>query len=401
MDEEIPELVTELPENGEIKTERYIAEKFVPFSSTPTPLRNQIPVTIVTGYLGSGKSTLLKQIGLKSNKRLAIILNEFGDSSVVEKSVRIEDQNNSIEEWLDIGNGCLCCTVKDNGVAAIENLIERSKDKIDYILLETTGIADPGPIANMFWLDRGLASNIYVDGVVTVVDAGNIVKSLDDVNSQEKPLDITAAHLQIALADVVLLNKSDKVRDLETVTLRIQSINQTCPIYPTKFGDIETSKILDLHAFDANAKLVENNAKLVENNAKLVENNAKLVENNAKLVENNAKLVENNATFHGDKVITVTLDFPFFKEVSDFDKMEKFLQKILWENKANGKPIEILRLKGLLICKDDVRVVQGVRETYEIIENGVLLDNVDQNKLVLIGKDLNSDDLKLELEHFI
>ena len=104
------------------------------------------------------KSTLLQNIGKTANKRLAIILNEFGDSSVIEKSVTIQDQDDSVQEWLDIGNGCLCCTVKDNGVTAIENLIENSKDKIDYILLETTGVADPAPIAKMFWLDEGLAS---------------------------------------------------------------------------------------------------------------------------------------------------------------------------------------------------------------------------------------------------
>lgn len=179
--DEIPELVTELPENGVIKTEKVPAAPFVPSSLTPTALAKKIPITIVTGYLGSGKSTLLQNIGKTANKRLAIILNEFGDSSVIEKSVTIQDQDDSVQEWLDIGNGCLCCTVKDNGVTAIENLIENSKDKIDYILLETTGVADPAPIAKMFWLDEGLASNIYIDGVVTVVDAEHITKCLDDV----------------------------------------------------------------------------------------------------------------------------------------------------------------------------------------------------------------------------
>ena len=137
--------------------------------------------------MGSGKSTLLQNIGKTANKRLAIILNEFGDSSVIEKSVTIQDQDDSVQEWLDIGNGCLCCTVKDNGVTAIENLIENSKDKIDYILLETTGVADPAPLPKCL-LDEGLASNIYIDGVVTVVDAEHITKCLDDVGGHKESL---------------------------------------------------------------------------------------------------------------------------------------------------------------------------------------------------------------------
>ena len=132
--DEIPELVTELPENGVIKTEKSQLPLCSFFPDTNS-IGQKIPITIVTGYLGSGKSTLLQNIGKTANKRLAIILNEFGDSSVIEKSVTIQDQDDSVQEWLDIGNGCLCCTVKDNGVTAIENLIENSKDKIDYILL--------------------------------------------------------------------------------------------------------------------------------------------------------------------------------------------------------------------------------------------------------------------------
>lgn len=378
--DEIPELVVDLPENGQIKTEKVVPQEFVPLSLTPLEVTRKIPITIVTGYLGSGKSTLLKQIGLKTNKRLAIILNEFGDSSVIEKSVTIQDQNESVQEWLDIGNGCLCCTVKDNGVTAIENLIQNSKDKIDYILLETTGVADPAPIAKMFWLDDALASNIYIDGVVTVCDASNIVKCLDDVGGHwhkeqnfetiEGEEGITTAHLQLALADVVLLNKSDKVDDLLEIEKRIRSVNEVPPIIPTSFGDVDTDQILDLHSFDANARLLPSS--------------------------------ETHASFHDHRITTVTVDFPFFKDPSSFEKLEKFLQQVLWESEANGKPIEVHRLKGILVCgKEDVRVVQGVRETYEIIENGTLLDGVDQNKLVFIGKDLDLEDLKVELCKYI
>ncbi|CAK9442385.1 uncharacterized protein LODBEIA_P61280 [Lodderomyces beijingensis] len=374
--EEIPDLVIDLPLDGEITTQKVQATPFVPTSSTPTRLDRKIPITIVTGYLGSGKSTLLKQIGLRSKKRLAIILNEFGDSSVIEKSVTIQDQSESVEEWLDIGNGCLCCTVKDSGVNAIENLIENSKDKIDYILLETTGVADPAPIAKMFWLDEGLASNIYIDGVVTVVDSSNIIKCLDDVGGhwhKENSLEqieegVSTAHLQIAMGDVILLNKSDKVDDASEIISRVKAINDTSPILPTSFGDVDTREILDLHAFEA---------------------------------ANSRRWTAPSATFHDHRITTVALEFPFFQNPSAFAKVESFLQSVLWENVVNGKPVEIHRLKGLLVCRDDVRVVQGVRETYEIIENGTLLDGVSANKLVFIGKDLSRQDLEIELGKFL
>lgn len=374
--DEIPELVTELPENGVIKTEQVPVVPFVPSSLTPTAMAKKIPITIVTGYLGSGKSTLLQKIGKTANKRLAIILNEFGDSSVIEKSVTIQDQGSSVQEWLDIGNGCLCCTVKDNGVTAIENLIENSKDKIDYILLETTGVADPAPIAKMFWLDDGLASNIYIDGVVTVVDAEHIIKCLDDsgghwhkesLGEDVKFEDgITTAHLQLALADVILLNKIDKVSDTEPITERIRQINQTSPIHTTSFGDIEISKILDLHAFDVDSKLTIS-----------------------------------ESSFHDDRISTVTIAFPFLETEQGFSKIENFLQHVLWDNLVNGKTVEVHRLKGLLVHGDDVRVVQGVRDTYEIIENGKLLEEVKENKLVFIGKNLNRLDLLDELNRFL
>ncbi|XP_046686556.1 LOW QUALITY PROTEIN: COBW domain-containing protein 2-like [Homalodisca vitripennis] len=131
----------------------------IPAQYKPVPV-----VTIITGYLGAGKTTLLNYI-LKEqhNKRIAVILNEFGEGSALEKSVSIGQEGELYEEWLELRNGCLCCSVKDNGIKAIENLMAK-RGKFDYILLETTGLADPGPIATMFWLDEDLGSDIYLDG---------------------------------------------------------------------------------------------------------------------------------------------------------------------------------------------------------------------------------------------
>lgn len=399
--DDIPDLVRELPDDFTTKP-LYLAtiEDTSAYAAKPET-NSKIPITIVTGYLGSGKSTLLDMIGRKSKKRLAIILNEFGDTAAIEKSVTIKDSQEAVQEWLDLGNGCLCCTVKDNGVTAIENLIEKSKDKIDYILLETTGVADPAPIAKMFWLDDALASSVYIDGVVTVVDACNILTCLDDVGGhwhrannhmltaqsdldltpeeveKEKKLleeGMTTAHLQLALADTILVNKIDRIHDagsLQKIYERIRQINSSSPLHTTSFGDIDLDKILDMHAFEATAKL-------------------------AGLVS-----VVTGSSYHDDRITTVSLDFPFFDSPLGFAQVDRFLQHILWQDEANGKGIEVHRCKGILVCGADVRVIQGVRDTYEILEGGVLHEDIKNNKIVLIGKRLAQEDLTIEMSKFV
>lgn len=399
--DDIPDLVEELPPDFQLKSS-YTATIEDTSAFAPKPKKNgKIPITIVTGYLGSGKSTLLDTIARNSNKRLAIILNEFGDTAAIEKLVTVTDsEKGAVQEWLDLGNGCLCCTVKDNGVLAIENLIENSKEKIDYILLETTGVADPAPIAKMFWLDDALASSVYIDGVVTVVDSYNILRCLDDVGGhwhrsnkhilaesaadatpaqverESQLLDegITTAHLQLALADTILLNKIDKVEPshIELITLRIRAINGSSPIHTTSFGDISLEKILDLHAFEASSQKVSALVSLAT-----------------------------DSSYHDDRIVTVTLETPFFTDACQFGLVESFLQQVLWENTADGNPVEIHRVKGILVCGDDVRVIQGVRDTYDIIEGGTLHPDITCNKLVFIGKSLNKDHLQKELDKYM
>lgn len=401
--DDIPDLVEELPTDFDTKPLYLATVEDTSAFAPKEEVTDKIPITIITGYLGSGKSTLLDVIGKTSNKRLAIILNEFGDTAAIEKSVTIQDSDKgAVQEWLDLGNGCLCCTVKDNGVLAIENLIQNSKDKIDYILLETTGVADPAPIAKMFWLDDALSSSVYIDGVVTVVDSSNILKCLDDVGGhwhrsnkhliaesatdvteeeieKEKQMlqeGVTTAHLQLALADTILLNKVDRFKDdmqgLEEIKQRIRAINSSSPLYETSFGDIHLDKILDLHAFEASADKV-------------------------------ASLVSaiTNSLYHDDRITTVALDFPFFDNPEGFTKVEEYLQHMLWECTAADKLVEIHRVKGILVCGEDVRVIQGVRDTYEVIEGATLHESIDSNKIVFIGKMLKYNDLMLELQKFL
>ncbi|AET38217.1 GTP-dependent zinc transferase Ecym_2495 [Eremothecium cymbalariae DBVPG len=342
--------------------------------------RQKIPVTVITGYLGSGKSTLLERIVLKGSElKIAVILNEFGDSSEIEKSMTIRNNGKSYEEWLDLGNGCLCCSLKDVGVKAIEAMVARSPGKIDYILLETSGIADPAPIARMFWQDEGLSSNIYIDGIVTVLDSEHILSCLDDVtgdshwHGEKVVLDdgITVAHLQIAMADTILLNKIDKLEKSEMAVAqvedRVQGINALAPIYHTKYGNISLDKILNLHAFTV------------------------------------SNILETHGTFHDPRISTVTLSCRPLKNYEEFQVIEEqFLQLLLWRDFGRDEDgteigLEVHRTKALIIVGTDVKIVQGVRNTYDILP-GDLLPNVEECKFVFIGKYLDAEHLQTKLE---
>ena len=174
----------------------------------------------------------------------------------IEKSLTVTQGGEEVQEWLELGNGCICCSVKDQGVNAIESLMER-RGTFDYIILETSGLAEPGNLAPLFWVDDGLGSSIYLDGIVTLVDAKNIVLSLD-----EKPQGgedhggrhETTAHLQISHADVVIINKCDTVTadQLTRVEARIRSINGLAKVQETSFGRVPRLEglLLDLHAYD-------------------------------------------------------------------------------------------------------------------------------------------------------
>lgn len=300
-----------------------------------------VPITIVTGYLGSGKSTLLNYLTKENHgKKIAIILNEFGDSADIERSLTVSENNTEVQEWLELNNGCLCCTVKDAGVTAIETLMKR-RGRFDYILLETTGIADPAPIANMFWLDSALASSVQLDSVVTVVDAVNIAKSLETGST---------AQVQIACADIVIVNKCDLVKpeQLESAKEAVTSVNSACKILETSFGKVDPKDLLDVKAY-SNVEF----------------------EDHKHITASHDKDIS---------TITITLNI---KDQKDFGQMEAQLQHLLWEHEVAGNLIEIHRAKGRLSFGGKTRILQAVRETYELID--VPFED-SESKIVLIGR---------------
>ena len=196
------------------------------------------PVTILTGFLGSGKTTLLNRILTENHgKRIAVIENEFGEVGVDHELVIGAE-----EEIFEMNNGCICCTVRGDLIRILGKLMKR-KDRFDYILIETTGMADPGPVVQTFFMDDEMKEHLRVDGVVTLVDARHIVEHIDTQ---------TEAQEQIAFADVILLNKTDLVNDDELARLetRIQSMNSEARIVRTRNAAVDMEAVLNVGGFD-------------------------------------------------------------------------------------------------------------------------------------------------------
>jgi G3E family GTPase len=207
----------------------------------------KIPVSVITGFLGSGKTTLLNFILTKNHgKRIAVIENEFGEVGVDDRLVKSKFKED--EEIFEMNNGCICCTVRGDLIRILKNLLKR-KDKFDYVLIETTGLADPAPVAQTFFVDDDVSAAYDLDGIVTVIDAKHILQHLDEV----KPEGVENESVeQVAFADRILLNKIDLVTEieLEVVTKKIQAINRSAPIVRTQNSQIDLDQILNIKAFD-------------------------------------------------------------------------------------------------------------------------------------------------------
>ena len=198
----------------------------------------QIPVTVLTGYLGAGKTTLLNRILSENHgKRYAVVVNEFGEIGI-DNDLIVE----SDEEVYEMNNGCVCCTVRGDLIRVVEGLMKRP-GRFDGILVETTGLADPAPVAQTFFMDEDVRAKAKLDAVVTVADAKHLVARLGDAPEAEE---------QIGFADVILLNKTDLVGadELRDVERRIRAINPHAIIHRTERCAISLDKVLDRGAFD-------------------------------------------------------------------------------------------------------------------------------------------------------
>lgn len=365
-------------------------------------VRYRLVANVLSGYLGAGKTTLLNYIlTARHGKRIAVILNgkpsppsliitstltihqEFGNTTDLEpKPISVSSGSTTATEWLDVGNGCICCSVKDSGVNAIESLMER-QGTFDYILLETTGLADPGNIAPLFWVDEGLGSTIYLDGVVTVVDAKNLFRSLDAPEGDEivhedghrhEGVLLSTAHLQISHADVVVINKADLVsqEELRLVEQRVRSINSLAVVKITDHSRVPELEglVLDLHAYD-------------------------------KVTAQDLDFASKGHSHLDPAIGTVTVEFAALNS-GQLDGLDEWLRSVLWNHELPGARAqvgwEIHRLKGRVQLSDGkVKMLQGVREIFEFIDAtdvaAAAPANAESGRIVFIGRNISGSDM--------
>jgi G3E family GTPase len=273
----------------------------------------KIPVTVLTGYLGAGKTTLLNRILSEPHgKKFAVIVNEFGEIGIDNELVVGAD-----EEIFEMNNGCVCCTVRGDLIRIIDGLLKR-RGRFDGILVETTGLADPAPVAQTFFLDDTVGARTVLDAVVTVADAKWLKDRLKDAPEAKN---------QIAFADVILLNKADLVNpdELRDVELRIRAINPYARIHRTTRCEVAIGSVLGQGAFDLERILAIEPA-----------------------------FLEEDHHHHDEEVQSIALSS---ERPLDPDKFFAWVQELV----AREGP-KILRSKGILSFKDDPQrfVLQGV-----------------------------------------
>jgi G3E family GTPase len=207
-----------------------------------------IPATILTGFLGAGKTTLLNRILREPHgMKIAVIENEFGEENI-DNEILVQDSN---EQIIEMSNGCICCTVRGDLIAALGQLAQKRRDgtlQFDRVVIETTGLANPGPVAQTFFMDEEIGTSFLLDGVITVVDASNAMQQLDRFEEAQR---------QVGFADRMLMSKTDLVPAEQVAALesRLKRINPRSPIVRADFGKVAIAEVLDIRGFNLNEKL--------------------------------------------------------------------------------------------------------------------------------------------------
>ena len=312
---------------------------------------NELPVTLLAGFLGSGKTTLLNYI-LKQNhgKRIAVIENEFGEIGIDSEFVIGAD-----EDIFEMSNGCICCTIRSDLIETLNRLLERHQN-FDYILIESTGLASSGPTAQAFLIEDEISKSLFLDGIITLVDAKHISSNL---NEQE------VAWEQIAFSNVILLNKSDLVTEpeMEKLEKQMRQINPTAKICKTTNAVIDLDQILNIGGFDLKTTL-------------------------------------ETATFDthhhetDEAISSVSLSFPGHV---DPDRLRLWLQMLFLQEGMN-----VFRAKGILNVEGSLEqyLFQSVYMMFEGRFDKPWGSKSPLNKMVFIGQDLNSQRLEESLKSF-
>jgi len=343
----------------------------------------KIPVTVLTGYLGAGKTTLLNRILSEPHgRKYAIIINEFGEIGIDNDLVVGAD-----EEVFEMNNGCLCCRVRGDLIRVLGNLLKR-KGKFDSIIIETTGLADPGPVAQTFFVDDDLQKGARLDSIVTVVDARHLMQRLADTKEAEE---------QIAFADVILLNKTDLVTktELSLIETRIRITNPHARIIKTERCKVPLADVLDKGSFDLDRILSHDPYFLVpedeHDHDHAHDDHCHDEHCTHEHHPHSHKAERHDSAIHS---VSLTSDKPL-----DPFRFENWMQTLI-----ASKGQDLLRYKGILNLQgvNEQFVVQGVHMIMEGRPTSPWPANDSrQSRLVFIGRNINEAELKQGFAHCI
>ena len=325
-----------------------------------------IPTTILTGFLGAGKTTLLNRILQEQHgHRIAVIENEFGPENI-DNEILVQD---STEQIIEMNNGCICCTVRGDLIVALSALAQKRRDgllQFDRVVIETTGLANPGPVAQTFFMDDEVAGDYLLDAIITVVDAKHAMQQLDQNEEAQR---------QVGFADKLLLSKTDLVSAvaLALLTTRLTRINPRAPISKVDFGRAPIADVLDVRGFNLNDKL--------EIDPDFLQTQDQEHEHNEHCEHDDAH--DHHHAHHGDGIAAFS-----FKSERAFDtaRLDEFLGGLV---QVYGP--RMLRYKGVLWMDGADRkvVFQGVHQMMGSDVGGKWGEQeVRGSKMVFIGKDL-------------